>query len=122
MPTATVELPRDMVDAVSSYAERSHRSISDLFANALKMAYGIDSVYVFRKEPKASAGRSRPPLHAQGSRVRPVARHSRNADDSWLDEIHPKVRELVGIVSLPADKSDDELIYEAIMDKYNRLK
>ena len=40
-----------MVVAARSYAEREHKSVADLLANALKMAYGINCVYVVDSAP-----------------------------------------------------------------------
>ena len=46
MPVETLTLPRNVVIAARSYAEREHKTMADLFAAALKMAYGIDCVHV----------------------------------------------------------------------------
>ncbi len=104
MPTATIELPRDMVEAAESYAERSHRSMVDLFANALKVAYGIDSMYVMRVDVK-----SRPtPVEWPKIRVRDR-------------KLSPRVEALCGSLKLPPElegKSYDELKDEYFREKY----
>ena len=40
MPMSTIELPRNMVDAVHEYAERERVSVLDFFAAMLKKQYG----------------------------------------------------------------------------------
>ena len=98
MPTATIELPRDMVDAASSYAEREHKSMVDLFANALRVAYGIDCIYVARTEPK---------VHIKQR------------------EISPRVEALYGSLRLSPkleDTPDDELKRAYFSEKYGEFK
>ena len=95
MPLETLELPRDMVVAARSYAAREHTSIVDLFANALKTTYGIDCFCVLNGNTK------------------PV-RRTRAIPQDLVD--------ISGVISLPADKSDKELIREAILEKYEGLQ
>ena len=91
MPTATIELPRDIVDAVSSYAERSHRSMMDLFANALKMAYGIESVYVVDV--------------VGGKHTAPAAMVKTRVGDCKLS---PRVEALYGSLKLPLELEESD--------------
>lgn len=57
MPMGTLELPRNMIDAATSYADRESVSVVDLFANLLHRQYGyVLSVQVIepsQKERKA---------------------------------------------------------------------
>ena len=104
MPTATIELPRDMVEAAESYAERSHRSMVDLFANALKVAYGIDSVYVMNVGVKSLS------VPAERPKIRVRDR-----------ELSQRVEALYGSLRLPQElegKSDNELKNEYFKEKY----
>lgn len=48
-------------------------------------------------------------------------RRTGTSHPDWLDEIDPRVRALAGIVSLPTDKSDADLVSEAVATKYNAL-
>ena len=122
MPTATLELPRDMVAAARTYAAREHKSVEALFFDWLHSSYGFTHLF------DAGNDDDRPMREKQGD----VQRLGENADETlrltdtkhspkWLDEIEPQMRSFVGIVSLPEGKSDDDLIYEAIMDKYNSI-
>jgi len=47
MPTTTIELPRDMVDAASLYAQRGRMSVVDFFADMMKRQYGYQMHVVF---------------------------------------------------------------------------
>lgn len=103
MPTATIELPQEMIDAANTYAEREHRSIADLFADALKLTYGIDCVHMTGLHDKNMARKRAVSQRATGAT---------SADADWLAKIHPKVRELIGVLKLPPEdavKTDDEL-------------
>ena len=53
MPVETLTLPRNVVTAARSYAECQHRSVADILASALKLAYGIDSGYVVADTTKS---------------------------------------------------------------------
>ena len=104
------------------YAAREEKSIDELFADALRLAYGIDCSVTKPATSEAGIEQRRKPLRIATPRRRASERRGRKSDDSWLDELDPVLKSIVGIVSLPADKSDDDLIYEAIMDKYNNIK
>ena len=49
MLTATIELPRDMLDAASSYAERGRMSVVEFFADMMSRQYGFQSRTIFEK-------------------------------------------------------------------------
>jgi len=55
MPTATIELPRDMLDAASSYAERGRMSVVEFFADMMRRQYGFQMRIAFEK-PRTTAG------------------------------------------------------------------
>jgi len=97
MPTATIELPYDMVTAARSYAARERKSVArlfmELFANAYR--YSLSDI----ESPRLSV-------------LRRVA--DENAPQ-WLNDIS-------GVVSLPSDKSDADLICEAVADKYGKVR
>ena len=96
MPTATIELPRDIVTAAQFYATREHKSVArlfmELFVNAYK--YSVSDI----ESPRLVA-------------LRRVA--DENAPQ-WLNDIS-------GVVSLPSGKSDSDLVYEAVADKYGEV-
>ena len=92
-----------------------------LFASALKIAYGIDCVYVMNGEADSAGTCELPKLVKVAHRSVGVAQKPDVADMSWLDELHPKVRALVGTMKLPpehAEKSYDELKDEYFAEKY----
>ena len=41
MPTTMIELPREMVDAASSYAECGRMSVAEFFADMMRRQYGF---------------------------------------------------------------------------------
>jgi len=93
MPYGTLELPRDMIDAVTSYARRERMSVAALFADLLSQRYGYTlSVTV----------------------VKPQS-HKR------IVEVPQEVREMTGIITLPPDRSDRDLVHDAVMSKYEEL-
>ena len=92
-----------------------------LFASALKIAYGIDSVSVVNDETESAGMRELSQPGKAARRSVGVAQKSDVTDTSWLDELHPKVRALVGTMKLPpehAEKSYDELKDEYFAEKY----
>ena len=97
MPTATIELPRDMVAAAQSYAARERKSVARLFMELFAKAYRYSMPDI--ESPRLTA-------------LRRVA--DENAPQ-WLNDIS-------GVVSLPSEKSDADLICEAIADKYGEVR
>ena len=97
MPVETLTLPRSMVTAARSYAERTHKSVADLFAAALKMAYGIDCVYVVSDTTRSIRQR----------------------------ELSPRVKALRGCLKLShqaAGKSYEEMKGEYLAEKYGDFR
>ena len=75
MPMSTIELPRNMVDAVHEYAERERVSVLDFFAAMLKKQYGyVMTIKVDTLPSVKSAGRNRPAWFAS-VKVDPSAKH-----------------------------------------------
>ena len=97
MPTATIELPRDMVAAARTYAAREHKSVESLFLELFVKVYGYSSSGI--ESPRSQA-------------LRRVA--DENAPQ-WLNDIS-------GVVSLPSGKSDEDLICEAVAEKYGDVR
>ena len=97
MPTATIELPRDMVDAARTFAAREHRSVESLFLELFVKVYGYSS------------------SNFESQRSRALSRVSDENAPQWLNDIS-------GIVSLPSGKSDDDLVCEAIAEKYGEVR
>ena len=123
MPTATIELPRDMVDAATSYAARENKSVEDLFFNWLHRSYGFQRMYVTADAEAKTipAKRSIPQDETDPTDAVSRPANVRDNDSSWLEELHPKVRRLVGALKLPpedASKSYDELRDEYFAEKY----
>ena len=56
MPTATIELPRDMLDAASSYAERGRMSVVEFFADMMKRQYGYQMHIVIENPRRVTKG------------------------------------------------------------------
>ena len=90
MPMGTLELPRSMIDAAETYAERENLSVADLFANLLHSRYGYSITLTV----------SRPQARVQRKRVV-------NIPDS--------IKSISGIISLPNGQSEDDIIHDAVM-------
>lgn len=90
MPVDTLELPRQMIDAVETYAAREHVTVCDLFAQLLHSRYGF--------ELKLSVSPT----------VRPVRRKRQV-------RVPDSVRAISGVVTLPDDASEAEIVREAVM-------
>lgn len=90
MPMGILELPRSMIDAAETYAERENLSVADLFANLLHARYGYS----------ISLTVSRPPAPVRRKRVV-------NIPDS--------IKSISGIISLPEGQSEDDIIHDAVM-------
>ena len=54
MPMGTLELPRRMIDAAKSYAERENLTVADLFAELLHSRFGY-SITLTVSRPQAPA-------------------------------------------------------------------
>ena len=82
MQMETLTLPKEVVSAARSYARRERKTVEDIVVNALKLAYGIEYVYVVdaRVSPKANCG-----TPSAVHRLRDMRRTVRR-DDNWLDE------------------------------------
>ena len=96
MLTATIELPRDMVTAAQFYAARERKSVARLFMELFANAYRYSMPDI--ESPRLAALR-------------------RVADEDapqWLNDIS-------GVVSLPSGKSDSDLVYQAIANKYGEV-
>ena len=122
MPVETLTLPKDIVTAARTYAAREDKSIDELFADALRLAYGIDCS---SKTKTIGITQRRKPTHTLTSRRRSSARRVKKGDDSWLDELDPFTRSLVGALKSPPEdeaKSYRELLYEALAEKYGLMK
>ena len=96
MPMETLTLPKDVVSAVRTYARRERKSVEELFLDWLGQSYG------FRR------------AHVVGKRTVSFVRRRRS--------IHQYIIDITGVISLPSEKSDDELVREAILQKYENLK
>ena len=90
MPMGTLELPRNMIDAVKSYAERENLTVADLFAELLHSRYGYSVTL--------TVSRPQPPVR----RKKVVA-------------IPDSIKSISGIISLPENLSEDDVIRDAVM-------
>ena len=95
--STTIELPNEMFAAASSYAKREHSSIVDFFANMMRRQYGYGAQLFF------------------------VNRESALVKDR-KQAIPGAVEALSGIVSVPFEKKDADLIGDAIMEKYGEIQ
>ena len=96
MPMETLTLPKDVVSAIRTYARRERKSVEELFLDWLGQSYG------FRR------------VHVVGKRTVSFVRRRRSIPQDLID--------ITGVISLPSEKSDDELVREAILQKYENLK
>lgn len=90
MPMGTLELPRSMIDAAEAYAERENLSVVDLFANLLHSHYGY-SITLTVSRPQAPVRRKR------------------------VVDIPDSIKSISGIVSLPEDQTEADVIRDAVM-------
>ena len=90
MPMGTLELPRNMIDAVETYAERENLSVADLFADLLHSRYGY-SITLTVSRPQAPVRRKR------------------------VVNIPDSIKSISGIISLPDGQSEDDIIHDAVM-------
>ena len=89
MPTGALTLPRNMIDAAYSYADKESLSIADLFAKLLHNQYG----YVVTMSIAAPVGK------VSG---RPIS---------------SRVRALRGIAKLPDNRPYKDVLSDALVDR-----
>ena len=94
MPMGTLELPRNMIDAAYSYADKESLSVADLFAKLLHAQYG----YVVTMAVDAPAKQTT----------------TRRA-------ISPRVRALRGVAKIADNRPYKDLLSEAITERYESL-
>ena len=94
MPTGTLKLPRNMIEAAYSYADKESLSVADLFAKLLHTQYGY-VVTMAVDEP-----------------VKPVS--TRRA-------ISPRVRALRGVAKIADNRPYKDLLSDAITERYEAL-
>ena len=90
MPTGTLTLPRNMIEAAEAYAERENLSVADLFADLLHSRYGY-SITLTVSRPQSPARRKR------------------------AVSIPDSIKSISGIISLPEGQSEDDIIRDAVM-------
>ena len=94
MPMGTLELPRSMIDAATSYAGRENVSVIDLFAKLLHRQYGyVLSVQI-----------------AEPSKAKRKVK------------ISPRVHALRGIAKLSDSRPYKDVIADTISEKFENLK
>ena len=121
MPVETLTLPKDIVAAARMYAAREEKSIDELFADALRLAYGIDCSVTKPATSEDGIEQRRKPLRIATPRRRASERRGRKSDESWLDELDPVTKSLVGALRPPledASRSYKDILDEALAEKY----
>ncbi len=93
MPYGTIELPMSMIIAAEAYAEREHRSIVEVFADLLKARYGFSLA--------VSVGRS--------------------SEKRACRTITPIVKSLRGIAKVPVGASEEDVLADSLLEKYEAL-
>ena len=91
MPTGTLTLPRNMIEAAYSYADRESLSVADLFAKLLHTQYG----YVVTMTVDAPAKQTT----------------TRRA-------ISPRVRALRGVAKISNSRPYKDILTEALKERY----
>ena len=94
MPMGTLELPRSMIDAAYSYADKESLSVADFFAKLLHAQYG----YVVTMAVDVPAKQS----------------PSRKA-------ISPRVRALRGVAKIADNRPYKDILSDAITERYESL-
>ena len=94
MPTGTLTLPRNMIEAAYSYADKESLSVVDLFAKLLHAQYG----YVVTMAADAPA---------EQTTVRRT--------------ISPRVRALRGVAKIVDNRPYKDLLSDAITERYESL-
>lgn len=90
MPMGTLELPRSMIDAAETYAERENLSVVDLFADLLHSRYGY-SITLTVSRPQAPVRRKR------------------------IVNIPDSIKSISGIISLPDGQTETDVIHDAVL-------
>ena len=94
MPTGTLTLPRSMIEAAYSYADKESLSVVDFFANLLHKQYG----YLVTMTVDA-----------------PVKPNSRRT-------ISSRVRALRGVAKITDNRPYEDLLSDAITERYMKQK
>ena len=94
MPTGTLTLPRNMIEAAYSYADKESLSVADLFAKLLHAQYG----YVVTMAVDAPA--------KQTTKRRAIS---------------PRVRALRGVAKIADNRPYKDLLSDAITERYESL-
>ena len=89
MLMGTLELPRRMIDAAKSYAERENLTVADLFAELLHSRFGY-SITLTVSRPQAPIRKKR------------------------VVNIPDSIKSISGIVSLPDGQTEDDIIRDAV--------
>lgn len=90
MPMGTLELPRSMIDAAETYAERENLSVADLIADLLHSRYGY-SITLSVSCPQTQIRRKR------------------------VVSIPNSIKSISGIISLPDGQTETDVIRDAVM-------
>lgn len=94
MTMKTLALPRNMIEAAYSYADRESLSIVDFFAKLLNQQYGYVVTMSAERSVKASAG---------------------------LRAVSPRVRALRGVAKTADNRPYQDILYDAISERYEAL-
>ena len=90
MPMGTLELPRSMIDAAYSYADKESLSVADLFAKLLHAQYGYVVTMAVDTPVKQSTARR---------------------------AISPRVRALRGVAKIADNRPYKDLLSDAIIER-----
>ena len=90
MPMGTLELPRSMIDAAYSYADRESLSVVDLFAKLLHKQYGYVVTMTVDAPAKSTQRRS----------------------------ISARVRALRGVAKITDNRPYKDILAEALAERY----
>ena len=90
MLMGTLKLPRRMIDAAESYAERENLTVADLFAELLHSRFGY-SITLTVSRPQAPIRKKR------------------------VVNIPDSIKSISGIISLPDGQTEDDIIRDAGM-------
>ena len=90
MPTGTLTLPRNMIEAAYSYADKESLSVADLFAKLLHNQYGYVVTMTVDAPVEKSSGRT----------------------------ISPRVRALRGIAKSTDNRPYKDILADAVAERY----
>ena len=90
MPTGTITLPRNMIEAAYSYADRESLSVADLFAKLLHKQYGYVVTMTVDAPVKSTQRRS----------------------------ISSRVRALRGVAKISDNRPYKDILAEALTERY----